>query len=414
MSTTLKVRVPAWGGAEVDDLLRGVAAAPVAEPFDPERMACLAEFAKRLGRRSAHHPEARALSYWMRRTELTRMAAAFDELETPRLLHRPRGTVFHVPPANVDTMFVYSWAISAMLGNRNIVRLSSRTTDQADLILGVLAEVLAAHPAVAATNVMVEYGHDDEVSRALSAASDVRVLWGGDATVRLFRSFPMPPHATELTFPDRTSLAAIGIAAYEALGATGRNDLAERFVNDSYVFDQMGCSSPRLLVWVGDGDHRALSQDFQARVGAAVAAKGYVVDTSMSIAKLGQAYRGAIDFDATGMSASSAALTVLEVRDLAPMSEDFCGGGFLYESRVRSLVDLAHAIGRRHQTLAVHGIDAADARELAVAVNGRGIDRIVPIGQALQFNRHWDGYDLFTEFTRQVTIDVDDTDRGER
>ena len=105
---------------------------------------------------------------------------------------------------------------------------------------------------------------------------------------------------------------------------------------------------------------------------------------------------------------------ILEVRDLAPMSEDFCGGGFLYESRVRSLADLAPAIGRRHQTLAVHGIGAADARDLAVAVNGRGIDRIVPIGQALQFNRQWDGYDLFAEFTRQVTIDVDDTGRGER
>ena len=59
-------------------------------------------------------------------------------------------------------------------------------------------------------------------------------------------------------------------------------------------------------------------------------------------------------------------------------------------------------------------IGAADARELAVAVNGRGIDRIVPIGQALQFSRHWDGYDLFAEFTRQVTIDVDDTGRGQR
>lgn len=406
MSTMVQVRVPSLGAAEVGDLLRDVAAAPVAEPFDPERMACLAEFAKRLGRRSAQHPEARALSYWMRRTELTRMAAAFDELETPHLLHRPRGTVFHVPPANVDTMFVYSWAISAMLGNRNIVRLSSRTTDQAELILGVLAEVLAEHPAVGAANVMVEYGHDDDVSRALSSASDVRVLWGGDATVRLFRNFPIPPHATELTFSDRTSLAAIGTAAYDALAPAGRDDLAERFILDSYVFDQMGCSSPRLLVWVGEADHTPLSRDFHARVGAAVATKGYVVDTSMSIAKLGQAYRGAIDFDATSLSADTAALTVLEVRDLAPMPQDFCGGGFLYESHVRSLVDLAPAIGRRHQTLAVHGIDAADARQLALAVNGRGIDRIVPIGHALQFNRHWDGYDLFAEFTRQVTIDA--------
>ena len=414
MSASVRVRVPDLGTADVDTLLAEVAAAPVVEPFAPERLACLAEFARLLGRRSALHPEARALSYWMRRTELARMAEAFDRLETPHVLRRPRGTVFHVPPANVDTMFVYSWAISAMLGNRNVVRLSSRTTEQAELILGVLAEVLAEHPTVAAANVMVEYGHDDDVSRRISAASDVRVLWGGDATVRLFRNFAIPPHATELTFSDRTSLAAIGTAAYDGLADHERDALAERFVNDSYVFDQMGCSSPRQLVWVGDSDHQASSRDFHGRVAAASQAKGYVIDTSASIAKLGQAYRGAIDFDATGLSTDSAALTVLQVRDLAPAPEEFCGAGFLYETRVASLTDLAPALGRRHQTLAVFGISAEEAKELAVAVNGRGVDRIVPIGQALQFSRHWDGYDLFAEFTRQVTIDADDTDRGAR
>ena len=407
MSTQVRIRVPELGTAAVDDVASRVGAADVTVPFDPERMECLAEFARRLGRRSASHPEARALSYWLRRTELARMAAAFKELETPRLLHRPRGTVFHVPPANVDTMFVYSWAISAMLGNRNIVRLSSRTTEQAELILGVLGEVLTSYPNVAAANVMVEYGHDDEVSRALSAASDVRVLWGGDATVRLFRNFPLPPHATELTFSDRTSLAAISVDAYAGLTEAGRDDLAGRFVLDSYVFDQMGCSSPRLLVWVGGADHAPHSQDFHARIAAAAAAKGYVVDTSTSIAKLGQAYRGAIDFHVTSLSRDSAALTVLGVREVAPMPRDFCGGGFLYESHVGSLVDLASSVDRRHQTLAVFGFDDAEARALALAANGRGIDRIVPIGQALQFNRHWDGYDLFAEFTRQVTIVTD-------
>jgi len=34
----------------------------------------------------------------------------------------------------------------------------------------------------------------------------------------------------------------------------------------------------------------------------------------------------------------------------------------------------------------------------------RGIDRIVPVGQALDFSPLWDGYVLFSELTRRVTV----------
>jgi len=37
-------------------------------------------------------------------------------------------------------------------------------------------------------------------------------------------------------------------------------------------------------------------------------------------------------------------------------------------------------------------------------LNGRALDRIVPIGQALQFGRFWDGNDLLQAFCRQVFI----------
>jgi hypothetical protein len=37
-------------------------------------------------------------------------------------------------------------------------------------------------------------------------------------------------------------------------------------------------------------------------------------------------------------------------------------------------------------------------------VNGRGVDRIVPLGQALTFDYRWDGYNLLQELTRHVYI----------
>ena len=62
-------------------------------------------------------------------------------------------------------------------------------------------------------------------------------------------------------------------------------------------------------------------------------------------------------------------------------------------------------IKRKDQTLSHFGFDHEEVRALARALNGRGIDRIVPIGRALQFHRYWDGYDLLRSFTRTVYVE---------
>jgi hypothetical protein len=339
----------------------------------------------------------------MRKAEVIRMQRAFAEMGSTSIVLQPRGTVFHIPPANVDTIFVYSWALSTLLGNRNIVRMSSRSTDQSSLILEVIREVLVDHPQVCRATSMVSYGHDDAINEALSRVSDTRVIWGGDATVNRIRAVPLPPHATEVTFTDRFSLAAISAPAYESLDEAERHALVERFYNDAYFFDQMGCSSARLLVWVGDGGLASI--DFRQRLRSIARDKAYAVPASAAVAKLGQAYRGMIDADAVAVDLSDNALTVLEVARFPDVRGEFCGNGFLYELTVDSLSDIAGDIRRTDQTLAVFGFPQAELRDFVASLTGRGIDRLVPIGKALEFSRYWDGYDLFAEFTRKVTID---------
>jgi len=401
--TAVSQVIPELRAVDLESVLDGVAAAPVVPPFHASRRDFVTDLARRLGRRSAAHPESRALAYWMRKAEVTRMEAAFAELGTDDIVLQPRGTVFHIPPANVDTIFVYSWAMSTLLGNRNIVRMSSRATDQSNLILEVIREVLIDHPEVARSTSMLTYGHEDAITAAISRVSDTRVIWGGDATVNRIRAVALPPHATELTFTDRFSFAAISAPAYLALDEAGRDALVERFFNDAYFFDQMGCSSARLLIWVGASDEA--SSDFRQRLRSMVRTKGYDVPTSAAIAKIGQAYRGMIDADAVAVDSRDNALTVLDVERFPHVRGEFCGGGFLYELPVERLADIAEDIRRADQTLAVFGIPQADLRDFVGRLTGRGVDRIVPIGKALEFSRYWDGYDLFTEFTRKVTID---------
>jgi hypothetical protein len=406
--TRVEQLLPTREWVDLGNALSYLNAVAVVAPFDPSRLDFVEDLSRRLRRKGRGLPETQALAFWMRKSELHRQAQSILELGGDQAVLMPRGTVFHVPPANVDTLFVYSWVLSTLVGNRNIVRLSSRATDQSRLILDTIYEVMVDHPDVAGSSIMVTYGHDDAITSTISANCDVRVIWGGNATVNRIRSIAIPPHATELVFADRFSMAAIGIEAYQALTNQGRDRLAELFFSDAYWFDQLGCSSARLLLWVGADDPRLAATDFYDRVRAIAREKGYTVDTSAAVAKLAQAFRTMIDAEVTGYSAEDNSMTILEMASFSDVRGEFCGAGFFYQLHVTGLGEVVPDIRRADQTLATYGIAEADLRRFVSSLCGRGVDRIVPFGQALQFNRYWDGYDLFAELTRRVTISINE------
>ena len=61
-------------------------------------------------------------------------------------------------------------------------------------------------------------------------------------------------------------------------------------------------------------------------------------------------------------------------------------------------------MARKDQTITAHGFTDEELTAFARSLHGRGVDRIVPFGEALSFGSLWDGYDLLAELTR--TIDV--------
>ena len=407
-SGALRVRqlLPKRQSVDLVEVLTRLSSAPAVAPFDPSRTEFVADLSRRLGRRGRGLPETQALAFWMRKAALHRLEGSFSELGSEQIVLMPRGTVFHIPPANVDTLFVYSWVLSTLVGNRNIVRLSSRATEQSNLIIDTISDVLVDHPAVVGSFTMLTYDHDEAVTAMISADCDVRVIWGGDATIQRIRSIPIPPHANELVFADRFSMAAIGTRAYQGLPAQERNRLAELFFSDAYWFDQLGCSSARLLLWVGADDPRTSATDFYDRVRAVVRNNGYTVDTSVAIAKLTQAYRTMIDAEVSGYSARDNTLAVLEMASFPDVRGEFCGAGLFYQVHVPDLAAIVPDIRRADQPLATFGIPEADLRSLVSELCGRGIDRIVPFGEALHFDRYWDGYDLLAELTRKITVSV--------
>jgi hypothetical protein len=136
---TVEQVVPAAGPAELADILNDLKQPAALEPFAEEVVSFCNDFSRALFQdaEARRYPELQALAYWLRKAELVRMREEFAGLATPHTLRAPRGLVFHVPPANVDTIFIYSWLVAVVTGNRNIIRLSPRASPQTDLLCRV-------------------------------------------------------------------------------------------------------------------------------------------------------------------------------------------------------------------------------------------------------------------------------------
>jgi hypothetical protein len=80
------------------------------------------------------------------------------------------------------------------------------------------------------------------------------------------------------------------------------------------------------------------------------------------------------------------------------------GVGTFPQAQVESLTELVSVVERRDQTVSHFGFGADELVSFAEQLAGRGVDRLVPIGEALTFSSVWDGYDLLREFTRLTTV----------
>ena len=401
--------VPRQEQVDLDALLQRLSDPQTrAVPFSDAILDFCARFSTALFRdpEARGYPELQALAFWMRKSELTRIKAEFESLQSETTLLMPRGLVFHVPPSNVDTIFIYSWILSVISGNTNIIRVSDRAAEASAVICRIFnAAIAESDPSVGQNTAMLRYGREREITASISAVADVRVIWGGDATVNTIRSIPLPPHGQELTFPDRYALAVLNADAYLKLEPADRQALAGKFYNDTFWFDQMACSSPRVVIWVGrqESCERA-STVFYDELESEVSRKQYALATGPRLNKLTFAYRAILDQPVTRFRQAGPECAVLTLEEVSNLDREHCGGGLLFQAYAQELNEIAPLIIRRDQTLTHFGFTRDELRNLARLLNGRGIDRIVPVGHALNFNRFWDGYDLLREFTRTVYI----------
>ena len=400
---------PGAGGIEAFlDRTQADGGGPSWPAFDDARLAVLRDLSETL----LAHPVLRrdpatvAVAFWMRPASVQRLRTEFARRveADPMLVLVPVGRVFHVAPANVDTLFIYSWALSFLCGNANVVRLSRERGVVVEGLLEVMRAVASRHEALAFGNRFVTYAHDERVSAALSAWCGHRVVWGGDDTVAALRSVPLNPHASERVFGSKFSYSVFSAAAYRAAGPEERARVAGAFFNDMFWFDQMACSSPHLLFWVGtEPGIEEETRAFEAALEAEVVRRGLVTSAANAVLRRAFAFDLAADVDVRVGLGHSGFIGV-QVNDPRGLGRETCGGGLIRHAHLGRMEELAAFAREGDQTVTHYGFSAAELAATAFALGSRGVDRLVPVGEALAFDAVWDGYDLLADFTRRVRV----------
>lgn len=349
---------------------------------------------------SRKYPDITALAFWCRRANIQKIREQFGDAS----VRLGRGLCFHIAPSNIPINFAFSYLFSLLAGNANIVRISSKEFPQVEPVCSSLNTTLSKYPEILKRTAIIRYAADNAITAEFCKQADARMIWGGDETIEKIKNMPAKPRCIDIAFADRYSVCIINGQAILNADDPSIKRLAESFYNDTYLVDQNACSSPQLILWINDKD------DARKRFWEAVydyAEKRYILQPALAVEKYTQLCKEAINLDILkSVERKGNLLYNIEIGSLYENMECIRGkGGYFYEYSLKSLNELVDIVTEKHQTVTQYGMDPGEIQSFVINNRLRGIDRIVPIGKALDISVVWDGFDLVRMLSRVVSLE---------
>ena len=372
-------------------------------PFDDDVMSFLNEVSKEIMsiKETRQYADVVTLSFWLRKASLMKLKERFHKQSSN--LHLGKGLAFHIAPSNVPVNYAYSLVTGLLMGNVNIVRVPSKDFPQVRLINRAINKCLDKHERVRQYVCLIRYERSSKLNDLLSSIADIRIVWGGDATIAELRKSPLKPRASEITFADRYSLAVIDSDKY--LELENKDRIAEDFYNDTYLTDQNACTSPRMVIWMGEQKKKA-KDIFWAELHKVISKK-YAYRTIQGVNKLTSSYllavmnegvkiENTIDNLIVRVNIPNVSANLMDLKDYS---------GFFMEYDCDNIMELRNLCDdARCQTIGYIGNSNVFMPLLESGI--KGVDRIVPIGNTMDFDLIWDGYNLYDRMTREIVIDA--------
>lgn len=378
--------------------------AKVLSPYAPEALSFFAAWSRRLLARAdiRAYPDAASFAFWCRSANLARLRRELGQ-ETLRI---GRGVALHIAPANVPVNFAYSFAFGLLAGNANVVRVPESLPEQANILCTEAHHLLTLpeHASIASMTSLISYPRDDLITQRLSAIADLRLFWGGDLTIDHLRRMSAKPRCIDIAFADRYSLCLMSAPAVLATDRRTLSALTAGFYNDVFILDQNACSSPHLVLWQGTAQEVEMAQQyFWKAMQDLLHTKGplpgiHAVDKYTQLCRTGINVAGV-----KLLPILDNRIFRIQLKELPSNIAEYRGRyGFFFETIDNDLAQLRRIVNMRYQTLTCFGVDAHLLAETVVSHGLAGIDRVVPVGKALDISIIWDGYDLIRTMSRIV------------
>lgn len=333
-------------------------------------------------------PDLVALGFWLRPAAIRQQLAGYQA-------HSPLGLTFHLVPSNVPTLALYSWLVALLMGNSAIVRLSRRVDPVQQAALACVATLLAEPQwqAIACRVRFIRYAHDETMTAVFSRACQLRVIWGGDATVQQIRAIPLSPQAREMVFPDRHSAAVLSSSGLQSLSAEQRSQQLRALAQDISQFNQQACASPTSLIWLAPPAAWLREEVIVAL------AEPFLHEPAYGMSRLVNSQLALATAAASRLHAHLGLHLLQSGEKAAPEVVTTFGGGVLIERQYANLTGWL-ADGDHFQTCVCLGIHPTEILKYLACYPITRIDRLVTAGQALAFDWFWDGQDLLAGMSR--------------
>ena len=238
----------------------------------------------------------------------------------------------------------------------------------------------------------------------ISKICDARLIWGGDNSVRSIRNIPIKPRSIELVFPDRYSFCIIKSSSLNNSDKKKIKSAAEKLFRDTYNLSQLACNSPHFIFFIGKTVEKKFKLFWQFFL--MIIKKKIKFENSNSFEKFDKLTSNIIKIDSiSSVNRFENYLYLVNLNSIDDIENIRGKNGIFYIKKIKNIVELKKYISEKCQTITYLGFSKKEMLEFVKKNHLNGVDRIVPIGQAMNIDVIWDGYETLKHLSRVITVD---------
>ena len=318
-----------------------------------------------------------------------------------------RGLVFHICPSNVPTNFIYSFIFGLLSGNSNIVKVPTKDSPEKKIILSSIKKLFnqKKYLNLKNSNYFVQYNNEIEYTKDISSICDGRVVWGGDKAINEIRKFWIPERSVELTFSDRYSISLINLNELVNKKKKSITSIAKKFFFDTYLMNQAACNSPHFIFWLGN-KNKYIQNKFWTELNEIVK-KSFVLDEKGAVDKYSKLLENIIkQKNYLNIKKFKNNIYVVDPNKNIKNIENIRGiNGIFFQKNISSINSLSQFVTKKCQTITYYGLNKNEFVQFILKNDLLGVDRIVPIGKALDISAIWDGYNVIESLSRIISLE---------